>query len=148
LQGCLLQHLLSLLLALLLELGQLGLSGLVALALLLLLAGGALLSLAELALLLLAFPLLPQLAVAVLLLASGNLLLQLALRILAALLELVAAALVEIAPELFIEGNQAAEAVLELDALLVLLLCLLKRLGRDLFVDCAILLNLRGVVVT
>ncbi|GJC86647.1 hypothetical protein ColLi_09485 [Colletotrichum liriopes] len=147
LEGGLLQALLALLLALLLEALHLGSLGLGALLLLLLLLGGTLLSLAQDSLLLLALALLAELALAVLLLASRDLLLQLSLSISAALLELVAATLVKVGAERLVLGHQTSKAVLELDALLVLDLGLLQRLGLDGLVRGAVLLNLLLVVL-
>ncbi|GKT43894.1 uncharacterized protein ColSpa_04075 [Colletotrichum spaethianum] len=146
LEGSLLQAFLALLLALLLEALHLGSLGLGALLLLLLFLGGTLLGLAQDSLLLLALALLAELALAVLLLAGSNLLLQLPLGVSAALLELVAATLVEVGAERLVLGHETGKAVLELDALLVLDLGLLQRLGLDSLVRGAVLLNLLLVV--
>jgi hypothetical protein len=147
LKGSLLQHLLTLLFSLLLELGELLLACLLPTALLFLLAGRLLLGLAELALLLLTLALLAETSVANLLLTDGNLLLEFSLSITAALLKLITTTLMERVAEGLVLGHQAAKPVLELDTLLVLLLCILEGLGLDLLIDGAVLLDLLGMVL-
>ncbi|KAH8716090.1 hypothetical protein HC256_004871 [Beauveria bassiana] len=147
LKGCLLKHLLALLVALLLELGELGLAGLLALALLLFLASGILLGFAQFSLLLFAFTLLAQLAIAEFLLAKGDLLLKLLLGITATLLEFVTAALMQVLLEGFIGRDQSGQAVLELDVGLVQLLGILELLGGVLIIDGTIMLALLLVVL-
>ncbi|KAI6755042.1 hypothetical protein HG531_004148 [Fusarium graminearum] len=147
LKGSLLESLLTLLLSLFLELSKLFLASLITDALLLLLAGGTFFGLLKLTLLLLALTLLAETSVADLLLTLGDLLLKFSLSVAAALLELVTATLMQRVTELLILRHQSAESVLELNALLMFLLRLLKLLGLHLVIDLAIFLNLLGVIL-
>jgi hypothetical protein len=147
LKGSLLQHLLALLLSLLLELGELLLTSLIANALLLLLTGCSLFGLAKFTLLFFTLTLLTKTSIPDLLLALGNLLLKLSLGITTALLKLITTTLVQGVTELLVLRHQAAKSVLELHTLLMLDLSILKFLSLNSVVDLAVFFDLLGVVL-
>lgn len=146
-QGSLLEHLLAFIVALLLELSKLGLTGLFTNALFLLLTGSTLLGLTEFPFMLLALSLLAELAVTDLLLAERDLLLELTLGVAAALLKLVTTALMKVLSEGLIYGHKSGKTVLKLDIGLVKLLSVLETLSSVLLINGTVAFDLLSIVV-